>query len=50
MIKLVRPNKELMNNANDFKQEFFDNREKIINGSELLDQMDSYEDWPIFTG
>lgn len=45
MIKLVRPNKELMNNANDFKQEFFTHNEKTINGSELLDQIDDYDKW-----
>ena len=45
MIKLIRPDKELESKALDFKQEFLDNNEKIINGSELLDQMDSYEEW-----
>ena len=45
MIRLIRPRKEHESQALDFKQEFFDNNEKIINGSELLDQMDSYEEW-----
>ena len=45
MIELIRPTKELESQALDFKQEFFDNNERIINGSELLDQMDSYEQW-----
>lgn len=45
MIELIRPTKELESQALDFKQEFFDNNERIINGSELLDQMDSYEKW-----
>ena len=45
MIKLVRPDKKLESKALDFKQEFFDNNEKIINGSELLDQTDDYGEW-----
>ena len=45
MVKLVRPDKEHKNKALDFKQEFLDNNEKIINGSELLDQMDDYDEW-----
>ncbi len=45
MIKLVRPNKQLKNKAIDFKQEFFSHNEKIINGSELLDQTDDYDEW-----
>lgn len=45
MITLTRPNIELKNKALDFKQEFLDNDEKIINGSELLDQMDDYDKW-----
>ena len=45
MIKLIRPNKELENKALEFKQEFFANNEHTINGSELLDQMDDYDEW-----
>ena len=45
MIQLIRPTRTLESQALDFKQEFFSNNEKIINGSELLDQMDSYEEW-----
>ncbi len=45
MIRLVRPNKDLMNKANDFKQEFFSNNEHVINGSELLDNTDDYDKW-----
>ncbi len=45
MIRLIRPAKEHESQAMDFKQEFFDNNEKVINGSELLDQMDNYEEW-----
>ena len=47
MIELIRPTRALESQALDFKQEFFDNNERIINGSELLDQMDSYEEWLI---
>ena len=45
MIKLVRPAKEHEKEALEFKQEFFDNGENTINGSELLDQTDTYSDW-----
>ena len=45
MIKLVRPAKEHEKEALEFKQEFFDNGENTINGSELLDQIDTYSDW-----
>ena len=45
MIKLVRPTKELKDKAIEFKQEFFSHDEKTINGSELLDQMDDYDEW-----
>lgn len=44
-IKLVRPTKELKEKAEDFKQEFFDNGEAVINGSELLDKTDNYDEW-----
>ena len=45
MIKLIRPSKEHEKEAIAFKKEFFDNGENTINGSELLDQTDSYESW-----
>lgn len=45
MIRLVRPAKEWKEKAMDFRQEFFDHDEMIINGSELLDKADRYEDW-----
>ena len=45
MIKLVRPSKEYEKQALEFKKEFFDNGESTINGSELFDQTDSYDDW-----
>ena len=45
MIKLKRPIKENEAEALAFKQEFIDNGEQTINGSELLDQKDSYDEW-----
>ena len=45
MITLKRPIKEFESEAKEFKQEFFDHGESTINGSELLDQMDSYDEW-----
>lgn len=45
MIKLVRPSKELKEKALDFKKSFFDNNESIINGSELLDKTEDYDQW-----
>ena len=45
MITLKRPIKEYEAEALAFKQEFIDNGEQTINGSELLDQMDSYDEW-----
>ena len=44
-IRLIRPRDEHKNEALAFKQEFIDMGTPIINGSELLDQTDSYEDW-----
>ena len=45
MIKLVRPTIELKSEALDYRQEHFDNNELIINGSELFDKINSYEEW-----
>ena len=45
MLKLIRPSKEHEKEALAFKKEFFDNGENTINGSELLDQTDSYDSW-----
>lgn len=45
MITLKRPIKEYESKAVAFKQEFIDNKETTINGSELFDQMDSYDEW-----
>jgi len=44
-IRLVRPTAELRGQAVDFRQEFFDYDERIINGSELLDKTDDYDEW-----
>lgn len=44
-LTLVRPTLELKEQALEYRQEHFDNNERIINGSELLDQMESYEAW-----
>lgn len=41
---LVKPTIDLKDQALDYRQEHFDNGEKIINGSALLDKM-TYEEW-----
>ena len=45
MLKLIRPTKEHENQALAFKEEFLSNDEKVINGSELLDQISAYSEW-----
>lgn len=45
MIKLIRPSAADREKAIDFRNEFFDNGETVINGSELLDRTESYDDW-----
>ncbi|MBD5466121.1 MAG: GNAT family N-acetyltransferase [Lachnospiraceae bacterium] len=45
MIRLIRPTLEYKTKALEYRQEHFDYREKIINGSELLDKTESYEEW-----
>jgi predicted acetyltransferase len=45
MISLRRPSKEHEAEANAFKKEFFATGNDTINGSELLDRMDSYDEW-----
>lgn len=45
MISLIRPDKEIKEKALDFKQEFFAHNENTINGSELLDRTDDYDEW-----
>lgn len=44
-IKLVVPALEHKKKALEFKEEFFAHGEKDMNGSELLDHTDSYEEW-----
>lgn len=44
-ITLVRPNLEMKTAALAYRQEHFSHGEKIINGSELFDQIESYETW-----
>lgn len=46
-ISLTRPTIELKGKALNYRQEHFDYGEKIINGSELFDQTDLYEEWLI---
>lgn len=45
MIKLARPTIDMKEKALDYRQEHFNNGEMIINGSELLDKIESYEEW-----
>ena len=45
MIRLVRPSLEWKEKALTYRQEHFDFGEEIINGSELLDKTDNYEEW-----
>ncbi len=44
-LTLVRPTLDLKEKALEYRQEHFDNNEMVINGSELLDKTDSYEEW-----
>lgn len=44
-ITLVRPTIEMKQKALEYRQEHFDNGEMIINGSELFDKIESYEEW-----
>ncbi|MBE6753643.1 MAG: GNAT family N-acetyltransferase [Ruminococcaceae bacterium] len=45
MIKLVVPTIEMKEEALAYRQEHFDSGESVINGSELFDKTDSYEQW-----
>ena len=42
-LTLVRPTKDLEFQAIEFKNEFFNNGETEINGSELWNKMDNYD-------
>jgi Predicted acetyltransferase len=44
-IILVRPTIDFKHKALEYRQAHFDNGEYIINGSELFDKADSYEEW-----
>lgn len=44
-IYLVRPTIQLKEKALNYREEHFKNGEKVINGSELWDQIESYEEW-----
>lgn len=44
-IRLVRPTAEHEKDALDFKREFVEHGENVINGSEMFDNMVSYDDW-----
>lgn len=44
-VYLVRPTLKLKEKALQYRQEHFDNGENIINGSELFDKTDAYEEW-----
>jgi len=43
-LELVRPAAEHRQSAEEFRQEFFNNNEKIINGSAMLDKME-FDEW-----
>ena len=45
MIYLVRPTEEREEQAVEFRQEFFDHGEFVINGSELFDKTEDYIEW-----
>ena len=44
-LNLVKSTLELKQAALEYRQEHFDNNERVINGSELLDKTESYEAW-----
>ncbi len=44
-IKLVNPTLQLKEKALEYRQEHFNSNEFVINGSEMLDKMKSYEEW-----
>lgn len=44
-IRLVKPTSALKQAALEYRQEHFDCGEYIINGSELFDKIDSYDEW-----
>lgn len=44
-LTLIKPTIEMKDAALAFRKVFFDYRENVLNGSELFDQIDSYEEW-----
>ena len=44
-LQLVKPTLSLKNEALNYRQEHFDYKEYVINGSELFDKIQSYEEW-----
>lgn len=44
-ITLVRPTIEMKQKALEYRKEHFDNGEMVINGSELFDKIECYEEW-----
>lgn len=44
-ILLVRPTPKLKEQALEYRNAHFENGETVINGSELFDQIESYEEW-----
>lgn len=44
-IKFVYPNEAMESYANEFKNEFLNNGENIINGGLKLDNIENYNDW-----
>ena len=44
-IYLARPIIQLKEQALNYREEHFKNGEKVINGSELWDQIESYDEW-----
>ncbi len=44
-IKLVVPTLALKDKALEYRKEHFDFHEYVINGSEMFDKMDTYEEW-----
>ena len=45
MIRLIRPTLKYKTKALAYRQEHFEHGEQIINGSELFDKTESYEEW-----
>ena len=44
-IKLISPCKKLEQQAIEYRKEHFDFGESVINGSELFDKIDDYNEW-----